>query len=357
MVVVKHRNIKVLDLFAGIGGLTYGLQSAGLKVVAGIDSDASCQYGYESSNQTRLIVKDIMSVNPTEIDKLFGRGGVRVLAGCAPCQPYSLLNKKRPTLSQANTPLDKFLQFISTNEPHIVSMENVPGLLNADRYPVFGAIVETLKRRGYSADYRVVNAVDYGVPQNRRRLVLLASRLGAIEIPKSNAPKRLTLRDAIGALPPIDDGVADLDDRLHYARKLGDLNKARIRSTRKDGGTYRDWPRHLLLDCHKKDSGKSFKYVYGRMRWDSPSPTITTYCVGIGNGRFGHPDQDRGLSLREAARIQTFPDSYIFMNPQEGLKINRVARFIGNAVPIKLAEAIGNAITTHVTRFNERGSP
>lgn len=342
------RDIRVVDLFSGIGGLTHGFKAAGLKVVAGIDNDGSCKYGYEMSNKTPFILRDIEKVSSEEVDALFGDAEIRVLAGCAPCQPYSRLNQKVAT-DQKMAPLKKFASLIAEVRPDIVSMENVAGLMDTKKYPIFGDFLRVLKKLGYFYDFKVINTADYGVPQNRKRLVLLASSLGPISIPDPTHQKHLTLRDAIADLPTIKDGVTNLDDPLHYSRKLNAVNKKRIRATPKDGGTQKSWPKELLLDCHKRDTGKSFAVsVYGRMWWDRPASTMTTQCVGLGNGRFGHPDQNRAISLREAARIQTFPDSYVFFNRESVMTVGAVAKFIGNAVPVRLGEVLGLAIRKHV---------
>jgi DNA (cytosine-5)-methyltransferase 1 len=343
----SNRDIRVIDLFSGIGGLTYGFKSAGLNVVAGIDNDPSCAYGYEKSNRTKFILKDINHVTAKDVNELFGEAEIRVLAGCAPCQPYSKLNPRGKT-HQKMAPLSKFAALIRATQPHIVSMENVSGLCNTEKYPIFKEFLDTLRELRYYIDFKVINTADYGVPQNRIRLVLLASRLGPIAIPRPTHDDPVTLRQAIGDLPKIRDGKADASDPLHYASKLSDLNQKRIRATPKNGGTQKSWPKELLLECHKRESGKTFSSVYGRMWWDRPASTMTTQCTGLGNGRHGHPDQHRAISLREAARIQTFPDDYVFSDDVAILNISDVSRFIGNAVPVRLAQVLGNSIKNHV---------
>lgn len=343
----SNKNIKVIDLFSGIGGLTYGFQSAGLNVVAGIDNDPTCAYGYEKSNNTRFILKDISDVTNDEITEMYGDAEIRVLAGCAPCQPYSRLNQKGAT-DQKMTPLRKFAALIRDTRPHVVSMENVSGLTNTKKYPVFQDFLDVLEELGYHYDYKVINTADYGVPQSRKRLVLLASRLGPISVPQPTHAQHVTLRDIISDLPAIEAGETHPTDPLHYSRSLSELNIKRIKATPKDGGTQKSWPKDLLLECHKKESGKTFASVYGRMWWDKPGSTMTTQCIGIGNGRYGHPEQNRAISLREAARIQTFPDNYTFVDPAKPLKVGMVAKFIGNAVPVRLGEVLGQTIANHV---------
>jgi DNA (cytosine-5)-methyltransferase 1 len=180
----------------------------------------------------------------------------------------------------------------------------------------------------------------------RKRLVLVASKLGPIRIPEFELP-RSTVRNAIGDLPLLFAGQEDPHDRLHRASNLSELNLERIRAS-SPGGTWRDWPEHLRAPCHVKDSGATYPSVYGRMEWDEPAPTITTQCFGYGNGRFGHPEQDRAISLREAAMLQGFPKDYSFIPNDETVSFAKLGRLIGNAVPVTLAEIIGKLMVEHV---------
>lgn len=353
MKIFNTKNIKVIDLFCGIGGLTHGLIKEGLDVVAGIDNDSSCKFGYEYNNKARFIDTDILKVTADQIHQLFGskKGTVRVLAGCAPCQPFSKLNLKEVTKKQLE-PLGKFAQLISETKPDIVSMENVAGLADVKKYPIFQNFLDSLRKNGYKYKYEVVDVSEFGVPQRRRRLVLLASRFGEIElIKRTHKDKRVTVRDVIKDLEPIKDGEVSKRDPLHRARKLAPINLQRIKATPHNGGNSDSWSEDLILACHKKDSGKTYSStVYGRMKWDEPAPTMTTQCVGIGNGRFGHPKQDRAISLREAAIFQTFPDDYQFVPVDEPVVIARVAKFIGNAVPVRLGSVIGQSIKQHLNQ-------
>lgn len=342
--------IKVVDLFCGIGGLTHGLVKEGLDVVAGIDNDEFCKFGYEYNNEAEFISKDILSVTAKDIKKLFGRQkAIRVLAGCAPCQPFSKLNQRKLTEDQLE-PLAKFAKLIAETKPDIVSMENVSGLADEKKYPVFRTFVDTLDRNGYKYKHEIVDVSEYGVPQTRKRLVLLASRFGEIELVKrTHKNKKITVRDVIKDLPPLKDGQVSSRDPLHRARKLSPTNLKRVKSTPHNGGSSNSWDDDLVLACHKKDSGKTYKgTVYGRMRWDDPAPTMTTHCVGIGNGRFGHPEQDRAISLREAALFQTFPKRYKFWDPGKPFSTGQIARFIGNAVPVRLGVIIARSIKFHL---------
>ena len=347
MVNIKEKNTKVIDLFCGIGGLTHGLSNAGLNVVAGIDNDPMCKYAYVANNKSKFILRDIEEVNAGDLTELYGNARVRILVGCAPCQPYSGLNQKDPGIKEMQ-PLEKFAKLIAEVKPDIVSMENVRGLAKKDKYPIFSRFIKILQSNSYNVDYKIVNAADYGVPQNRYRLVLLASRLGDIRMIAPSNKKRLTVRDAIGHLPAIRDGEKNQQDSIHVASKLSEINRKRIKITPRNGGNSQSWPKHLKPICHLRKSGKTFRNtVYGRMRWDQPAPTMTTQCTGLGNGRFGHPEQNRAISLREAAIIQSFPMHYNFADKNDYNK-GDLAKFIGNAVPIALANAIGISIAKHI---------
>ncbi|MDD3940670.1 MAG: DNA cytosine methyltransferase [Candidatus Pacebacteria bacterium] len=345
------KKIKIIDLFCGIGGLTNGLVKEGLNVVAGIDNDPACKYGYEYNNKATFISKDILDVSASELEKLFGsqKGIIRVLVGCAPCQPFSRLNQKKITDKQLE-PLGKFAQLIEEVKPDIVSMENVSGLADMKKYPIFKTFINTLEHNGYKYRYEIVDMSDYGVPQNRKRLVLLASRLGDIQlIKRTHKDKKVTVRDVIGNLESIKNGEVSIKDPLHRSRKLSSLNLKRIKATPHNGGNSDSWSDDLILKCHKKKTGKTYSHtVYGRMCWDKPAPTMTTQCIGLGNGRFGHPEQDRAISLREAALFQTFPNDYQFIDPDSQFVVGHVARFIGNAVPVRLGSVIGKSIKKHL---------
>ena len=204
----------------------------------------------------------------------------------------------------------------------------------------------TIKEIGYDVSWNIINCDEYGVPQSRRRLVLLASKFGNIEMIKPST-SLMTVRDAIGKLPAIRDGEESAQDPLHRSSKLSPLNKQRIRQS-KPGGTWLDWSESLLSNCHRKKSGQSYKAVYGRMEWNKPSPTITTQYTNFGSGRFGHPEQDRALSIREGAILQSFPITYVFERPNEKGKNGDLCRHIGNAVPVELGRAIGRSILNHL---------
>lgn len=342
----------VVDLFAGAGGLTHGFVLEGFHVAAGIDADEACRYPYEYNNPgSRFVHAKIEDVSPQDVLSFYPEGDVKVLVGCAPCQPFSSYTRKQGE-HESWALLYEFSRLIEGVQPDIVSMENVPRLKTYKGGEVFGDFLETLRKEGYSVAWSDrIYAPDYGVPQHRYRLILIASRLGPVEFlrPSRRPGNYRTVRDAIGDLEPIAAGAASTSDPLHRSMGLSALNMERIKAS-KPGGTWWDWPERLRASCHVKESGHSYKNVYGRMVWDEPSPTITTQFYGFGNGRFGHPEQDRAISLREGALLQTFPSYYEFVPPGEPPSITRVARWIGNAVPVALARMIAKSIRLHILR-------
>lgn len=342
--------IEVVDLFCGIGGLSYGLKSQGLKIKAGYDLDYTCAYAYHHNNDAEFRYEDIRKVTSEEINNTYSKGAIRVLAGCAPCQPfssYAFKNKNKDPNKYSL--LDEFGRLVEEVQPDIVTMENVPQILKFKLEHVFQRFVETLERNEYNVSYKVVFCPDYGIPQTRKRLVLLASKKGKIELipPTHTAEDYVTVKDVIGGLPALEAGERDPNDALHKARALTPLNLQRIKATPANG-SWTDWPKELQLKCHKRKSGKTFGSVYGRMDWNKPAPTMTTQCTGLGNGRFGHPEQNRAISLREAALIQTFPRNYRFFIDEKSVSTTLASRYIGNAVPPKLGEIIGKSIKQHL---------
>lgn len=351
----KHK-AQVIDLFCGIGGMTHGFVLEEFNVLAGIDIDESCRYGYEKNNNAQFINKDINEVSSSELESLYEKDSIKVLIGCAPCQPFSTLNVKRDKYINSERiekwgPLRKFAHLVEEIKPEIVSMENVKDLANPEKYPIFQDFLKTLERNNYFISYKVVDCSRYGIPQRRKRLVLLASRLGPIQmIPETHTNQNFkTVREAIGHLSPVEDGEVPKTDYLHRTRKLNEINKRRIIATPHDGGSAKDWDESLVLDCHKKASGSTYKCsVYGRMKWDEPATTMTTQCIGLGNGRFGHPEQDRAITLREAAIFQTFPEYYQFVQDPSNARVNKLALHIGNAVPVELGKVIAKSISVHL---------
>ena len=254
-----------------------------------------------------------------------------------------------PERANIRSPLDKFAELIEEVKPDIVSMENVANLMNEEKYPAFSHFRKTLEKNGYKVKFRIVDTSKYGIPQNRRRLVLLASKLGEIKLIPETHKNAVTIREIIGNLPPIGIGETHPSDPYHRTQQMSALNQERIAWIPKDGGNLSGAPEHLIPECHRKSTGKSYcRNVYARMRWDEPSPTLTTLCLGIGNGRYGHPEQDRAISIREAALIQTFPLDYRFVENEKEYTIRDVSKYIGNAVPVKLGQVIARSIKNHL---------
>lgn len=344
------KKIGVIDLFCGVGGLSHGFLRRGFNVIAGFDIDKTCQYAYEINNHAIFFHQDINTVTGEQIDKLFSGQAVKILAGCAPCQPFSSYAfKVQKKDSDKYDLLYQFARLVEEVLPDVVTMENVTQILSFRQKPVLSDFIDTLKKNGYSVELNKVYCPDYGIPQTRKRIVLLASRLGDISLikPTHTSQKYVTVRDAIGGLPPIEAGETCASDSLHVSANLGELNLKRLLATPYGGG-WKDWPHELRLDCHKKSTGRSYGSVYGRMVWDQPGPTMTTLCTGIGNGRFGHPDQNRAISVREAALLQTFPMDYHFFDPSEPFSRVKASRYIGNAVPPRLGEVIAQSIHEHL---------
>jgi len=346
-----------VDLFCGSGGLTHGFNLEGLKVVAGIDFDSTCKYSYENNNNSQFLHYDILKLSAKELQSLYPPNTYKILVGCAPCQPFSIFTKNKSKATSLEEDerwrlLYSFSNLIKETRPEIISMENVPLLKTFNQGIVFNDFIKPLKKIGYYLEYKVVNAQDYGVPQRRKRLVLLGSLLGPIEfIPPTHSNKFVTVAESIGHLPNLNAGEIDPHDPLHRSRSLRPLSKTRIKAT-PEGGSWVDWADNLKLECHKKPSGKPFGSVYGRMHRNEVAPTITTYCTGLNNGRFGHPVQDRAISLREAAILQSFPHDYKFIDPNKKVITGTLARHIGNAVPVLLGRAIAKSIKKHITKYS-----
>jgi len=336
-----------VDLFCGVGGLTHGFVLEGLPVNAGIDLDPACRFPYEANNDAIFVQQDIAKITATELNELFGKAEFRILAGCAPCQPFSTYAQRYGLDGKDGKwgLLYEFSRLARGSGPDIITMENVPTVA---KHEVFHDFVNTLKQLGYHTWFDVVDSSQYGVPQTRRRMVLLASKHGEIKMVEPTVDKPKTVRQAIGRLRALSAGEAAPSDKLHVSSKLSEKNLKRIRVS-KPGGTWRDWPEHLISDCHRAESGKTYPGVYGRMEWDKPAPTMTTQCYGFGNGRFGHPEQDRAISLREAAIIQSFPRNYAFIPKDGEVNFTVLGRLIGNAVPVNLGRAIARSINSHLS--------
>lgn len=334
-----------VDLFCGVGGLTHGLVRGGVHVAAGIDIDPSCRYPFEANNSAVFLERDVAKLKPEEIIRHYQGADLTLLAGCAPCQPFSTYSRSgRNSEYESQWPLvSAFGRLAKRIKPDLITMENVPQLAD---HPVFEQLLQSLS--GYQKWWSIVECTSIGVPQTRKRLVLLASRLGreALELKQTGSPGR-SVRETIAGLAPLKAGQSHPSDPLHMAPSLSPLNLRRIKASR-PGGTWRDWPSELQAACHQKSTGATYPSVYGRMEWDRPAPTITTQCFGYGNGRFGHPEQNRAISLREAAMLQTFPETYAFAPAGAPIRFNKMGRLIGNAVPVRLGEVIAQSLINHV---------
>lgn len=344
--------LSCVDLFCGAGGLTHGFILEGLPVVAGIDLDPACRFPYEQNNRARFVQRDIREVTTSDLKALFGEADLTILAGCAPCQPFSTYAQRYELDGKDGKwgLLYEFARLVTGVTPDVITMENVPSVA---KHSVFNDFADTLKRLGYYVWFDVIDSSHYGVPQVRRRMVLLASRHGAIRMIEAPHGKPKTVRQAIGRLRPLSAGEAAPSDKLHVTSTLSEKNLKRIKAS-KPGGTWRDWPEDLVADCHRAESGRTYPGVYGRMEWDKPAPTMTTQCYGFGNGRFGHPEQDRAISLREAAILQSFPRDYAFVPDDGEVSFKVLGRLIGNAVPVDLGRAIARSINTHIASVATR---
>lgn len=340
----------VVDIFCGAGGLTHGFVQQGFNVVAGIDNDIDCKYPYEFNNKTKFIHTSILEISAQEIDALFEPNQVKILVGCAPCQPFSKYTHKRVYQDKWQL-VEKFADLILKIKPDIFSMENVPALITYKKREVFNQFIELLDPH-YNINWKIVYGPDYGVPQIRRRLVVLGSRNGQIElVERTHEPKDyVSVTEAIGHLPPIHAGEICGSDSLHRTRGLSPINMERMRQS-EPGGTWHDWDEELRAACHRKPTGQTYSSVYGRMTANTPSPTITTQAYSFGTGRFGHPTQDRALSLREMALLQSFPRNYEFvdsLNPN--YSFDRIGKLVGNAVPVLMAQRIAESIERHLEK-------
>ncbi len=345
-------NVKVFDFFSGCGGASCGFRDAGMDIVFALDFDPDSQRTFQINfPSVHFELADIRKTSVRHIRSLVAaqRPNPILFCGCAPCQPFTKQNTTHPAPERDDRVplLFHFARLVEGCKPDIVFVENVPGLQKLDRRTQpFGGFLQSLKTSGYQFAHKPVSLMKYGVPQSRCRLVLLASHHGPIELPpETNGPgatnrRYETVRNWIEDLPHITAGEEHVTVPNHHAAALSERNLERVRAT-PEGGSHRDWPKRLRLDCHEKVTG--YSDVYGRMSWDRPASGLTTRCISYSNGRFGHPEQDRAISVREAACLQTFPRDFIF----EG-SLASMARQIGNAVPVRLARIIGRHVTEHL---------
>lgn len=347
-----RKSLAVIDLFSGCGGSALGFAQAGfdIKVAVDIDTKASETFKVNFPN-ANVITGDISYIASQELLKAANakNGKNIVVIACPPCQGFSTARRKSQMMTDSrNTLIYEFLRVVRDIKPFAFIMENVPGLANGGGKSIFLDVLQQLKEMGYYTVYGVVDTADYGVPQRRKRLVLMGTNDRKIrlsfpqktnqnsELPDRYLPVWNSVRNTINDLPPIKAGEKSLKDPMHVASNLAEINLRRMANTPADGGGRLSWPEELVLECHKKVTG--YKDIYGRMKWDLPSPTITAGCVMISKGRFGHPKQHRAISLREAARLQTFPDHFVFTG-----NVGEIASQIGNAVPPLLAKRIADS--------------
>ncbi len=337
-----NKGVIAVDLFCGAGGLTRGLLDSGIKVMKGYDFDKKASETYEKNNEnSKFFSADISSVNGSDLLKgLDRKNNFFLLAGCAPCQPFSLINQKKQRRDERKNLLLEFGRLIKETEPDFIFMENVPGLVHGRGKRIFQEFLTILEEKNYLYDFRVLNTMNYGVPQRRRRLVLIASKYAQVKIPESSHGDSegknsvIKLREILNKYPPLKAGEEDSSFPNHEARGLSELNIKRLKIIKHNGGSRNELPKNLVLKCHLKHKGHAD--VYGRMSFDEVSPTLTCKCTSISNGRFGHPIQNRAISVREAAAIQTFPDDYTFYG-----NMTENTKWVGNAVPVKFAKVFG----------------
>lgn len=336
-VTTKSTKGTAIDLFAGAGGVTTGFKAAHANVLAAVEIDPYATRTFAANHpEVRIWQADIAEVKPEALLQELGLvpGELTLLGACAPCQGYSSIGARRPD-DPRNDLVLRVLDFVAIMRPRAVAFENVPHLVRDQR---FCELVHGLRRIGYGVQTNIVDAAEFGVPQRRRRLVVLAA-LGVsdVDVPSlkptklsdSGAATPVWVRHAFSQLQPIDSG-----DPLHVSRDHHPRVLERIRAIPKDGGSRSDLPTELQLRCHTH-LGKNSTSVYGRMRWDDVAPTLTTRCTSPSCGRFLHPEEDRAITLREAAALQTFPDGYHFVGGRKAIESQ-----IGNAIPVRLAQAI-----------------
>ena len=336
--------IKAIDFFCGAGGLTRGLLNAGIEVLAGVDNDERLRETYIHNNEpSRFINSDINKIQIHRLREILGiqDQDATLYAACTPCQPFSTLNRlqgkdKRKIL------LLSFARIVKESPPDFIIVENVPGLNNAIGKEIYKKFLKALKKCGFTEAADLLDAKHFEVPQTRKRFILVASRHGSISLPspETDANRFTTVRECIEKYPVIANGEASTAYANHIAKKLKPHLLRIVEAVPKDGGSRQDVAdTSILLECHQRNPNVH-KDVFGRMVWDAPSPTLTCRCIDVYCGRFTHPEQDRGISLREAAALQTFGDDYEFF----GKSFLGISRQIGNAVPVKLAEQLGKSI-------------
>ena len=343
------QELKAVDFFCGGGGMSFGMQKAGIQVIAGIDFDSSCQKTYEANIKgARFLHEDINILKEKVLAdtlSLKQNDNELILIGCSPCQFWSIIQTDKKKSEKSKSLLIEFRRFVEYFNPGYVVVENVPGILRKKEDSGLASFMTWLTEHGYCLYYKVVNTNQYGVPQNRKRFTLIANRVTNQPIePIKSSKKSPVVRQFIGehnGFPKVKTGHIDQTDFMHTVANLSKVNLERLKLIPPDGGNRLSFAHRpdLQLPCFKgKD--EVFKDTFGRLWWDKPSSTITTKFFSISNGRFVHPEENRALSLREGAVLQTFPKSYKFIGTSKAA----IARIIGNAVPPLYAKSIGKAI-------------
>lgn len=347
-------SVVALDLFCGCGGVTYGLARSGVKVALGVDIEEDCRFTFKLNNPgTRFLASDVRAVSGrtllTHADSLTENDFLLITA-CAPCQPFSPQNRFKNN-SSGREIMGQVERIVRELRPDFLFLENVAGIQRVPGYSAFQRLLRTLHALRYKVEFRVIDALSYGVPQRRRRLVLLASAYRRTFWPAQThgfgpgLESPVTVREAIGKYPTLHAGEAHPTVPNHVAARLSPRNMERLRATAQDGGSRKQWPESLTLSCHVTHDGHGD--VYGRLRWDAPAPTLTTKCTSISNGRYGHPTQDRAISCREAAALQGFDDRFVFYG-----EIGQISRQIGNSVPPLVAERFGVELNAYADSLN-----
>ena len=341
--------IKAVDFFCGGGGMSYGMQKAGIKVLAGIDYEPACKETYEANVKgAEFIEANVFDLKETQLEnklKLQKNDDNLLLIGCSPCQFWSIINTDKKKSEESKNLLIEFERFVKYFNPGYVVVENVPGVLRKKKESGLEDFINWLENNKYKVHFKVHNTNDYGVPQTRNRFTLVANRIGKGKIfPSKDKGEKLCVKDVLGeanGFAKIEAGTIDNSHYRHSVSGLSELTLRRLKKVKKDGGDRLGFANDsdLQLKCFiGKDN--SFKDTFGRLWWDKPSPTITTKFTCVSNGRFVHPEEDRALSLREGATLQSFPKDYKFY----GTGHSSIARLIGNAVPPEYAKRIGKAI-------------
>ena len=350
-----RKPIKVFDFFSGCGGSSAGLRAAGLEIALGLDNDSDAAKTFRANfAEAEFVCSDIKEVSEESFDGIVNGWEDHPLLfnACAPCQPFSQQRRGEAEPNDRRLELlNDLLRFVRRHRPELIFAENVPGLRDGSAgRKIFLQFTRMLEELGYHASHGVVRSQDYGVPQRRARLVLVASLLGRVDAPArthgpgTKRPSYATVADWIRDLPEISAGESHPFVPNHRAAGLSSLNLQRIRAT-PPGGGWRNLPPRLL-PASRKSGFAGFTDVYGRLKWDTPAPALTTRCISYSNGRFGHPEQDRAISVREAACLQTFPLDFVFTGT-----LNSQARQVGNAVPAQLAQQFGERIASHLADF------